>query len=98
MAAGHPCPPPGPDVRILREPGEPFYRSFVLRGRRLIGFILIGDVSGAGFLLSRMERGEEFDPGILASGRSPLSPHRLPPGLGFGHGRLFHGWEGTAGE
>jgi hypothetical protein len=98
MAAGHPCPPPAPDVRIFPEPGEGSYRSFALKGRRLIGFILIGDVSGGGSLLSLMERGEEVDPEDLTSGGMPFPSRRLPSGLGFGHGRFFRGWEGTAGE
>ena len=65
-------------VRILLEERGEVYRKQVTRDGRLIGFILIGDTSGAGLLLSRIMRKEES-----------LAQRGLPPNLGFRHGRLF---------
>ena len=76
MAAGHSYyDDEGSGVVLLSEEREESYRKIVLRDGRLIGFILIGDTSGAGLLLSRMKRGGEGS--------------HLPPNLGYRHGLIF---------
>ena len=94
MAAGHPYYETQPGIHVsAHEQGES-YRKIVLREGRLIGFILVGDVTGAGFLLSLMKRGIEFTSDRwddLLSSRT--FRHDLPPRLGFAHGFLFEATE-----
>ena len=94
MAAGHPYYETQPGIHVsVHEQGES-YRKIVLRGGRLIGFILVGDVAGAGFLLSLMKRGVEFTTDRWDDFLSSRTfQHDLPPHLGFTHGVLFAGTE-----
>jgi NAD(P)H-nitrite reductase large subunit len=90
MAAGHPYHESQSGLNVFIHEGRESYRKVVIRDGRLIGFILIGDVSGAGFLVSLMKRGielsrDEWDD--LLSSRT--SRYDLPPHLGFDHGFLF---------
>ncbi|MDH4264187.1 MAG: FAD-dependent oxidoreductase [Deltaproteobacteria bacterium] len=74
---------------LFRETNE-VYRKIVIKDRRLIGFILGGDVSGTGVLLRLMRKQERIsgDPVDLLSG--PISQEdQLPPHLGYEHGFLF---------
>ncbi|NWF92764.1 MAG: NAD(P)/FAD-dependent oxidoreductase [Syntrophaceae bacterium] len=90
MAAGHPYVEGQADIDGLVDETRESYRKMVIREGSLIGFILVGDVSGAGFLLSLMKRGVELSPnewGRLLSSRT--FRHDLPPHLGFDHGFLF---------
>jgi nitrite reductase (NADH) large subunit len=89
-AAGHSYYDEGREMDILLEEREDRYRKIVMKGGRIIGFILIGDISGAGLLLSRMKRGDEMTPelrDLLLS--SPFLDRSLPPNLGFHHGLSF---------
>jgi nitrite reductase (NADH) large subunit len=81
MAAGHSYYEEGTGhgIDVHSEEGDGIYRKLVTKEGRLIGFILIGDVSGAGLLLSRMKRQDK----IGSPGR------RLPPNLGYCHGNIF---------
>ncbi len=92
MAAGYPCPNDCslPGLEIVTEEQKGFYRKIVFRNGRMIGFILVGEVSGAGFLLSLMKKGDELPPshrGRLISSQAPS--YDLPPHFGFDHGFLF---------
>jgi NAD(P)H-nitrite reductase large subunit len=90
VAAGHSYYDEGSKMDILLEEREDRYRKIVMKGGRIIGFILIGDISGAGLLLSRMKRGDEMTPelrDVLSS--SPFLDRSLPPNLGFHHGLFF---------
>lgn len=92
MAAGHPYDQSQPGLEVFTKEQKEFYRRIVIRDGRLIGFILVGDVSGAGFLLSLMKRRDELSPNhrdrLLSS---KASHHDLPHHLGFDHGFLFQG-------
>jgi nitrite reductase (NADH) large subunit len=85
MAAGHAYYEKGPDANFLLEDRNESYRKIVIKDGHPIGFILIGDISGAGYLLSLMKR-KETSPFDLR-GRS-FSVH-LPPNLGYDHGSIF---------
>ena len=91
MAAGHAFYDEDNGVDILSEERGEVYRKIVIKEDRVIGFILIGDISGAGLLLSRMKREDEIPPGLrevlLSSGSFPRD---LLPNLGFRHGLLFN--------
>ncbi len=90
MAGGHPHYEEGPGVDILvRKQGES-YRKIVIRAGRVIGFIFVEDVSGAGFLLSLMKRKAEIshDPVDLLNCRVSIADYILP-NLGYRHGELF---------
>jgi nitrite reductase (NADH) large subunit len=94
-SAGHPYLQEGPDergrdeIRVFQEETATGYRKAVLRDGVLIGFILIGDASRAGLLLSRMKRRDRIaDPAeLFARGSHALSG--LPPDGGFRHGALW---------
>ena len=90
MAAGSAFYDEPDGVEIVSEEEGDVYRKKVIKGDRLIGFILIGDVSEAGYLLSRMKKGDEFP----LKSRAPCLcrgsfRRHLPPHLGFRHGVLF---------
>ena len=90
MTAGHSYYEEEPGVDISLEKRGENYRKIVVRSGHLIGFILTGNVSGAGFLLNRMKRRGEIlsDPRDLLS--SSLSPQEdLSPNLGYSHGIHF---------
>jgi len=61
----------------------------VLKAGALIGFILIGDTSRAGLLISRMKRRDRIaDPAELFA-RASHALSGLPPNGGFRHGALW---------
>jgi NADPH-dependent 2,4-dienoyl-CoA reductase/sulfur reductase-like enzyme len=90
MAAGNPSLAGQFGIEVLVNEERESYRQLSLREGRLIGFIFVGDVSGAGALLSLMKRGvgrtkHEWDD--LLSSWTP--PYDLPAQLGFDHGYWF---------
>lgn len=86
-SAGHPCMQQENDIRVFQEERGTDYRKTVLRSGVLIGFILIGDTSRAGRLISRMKRKDFIaDPAELFSGSRFAD---LPPDRGFRHGALW---------
>jgi nitrite reductase (NADH) large subunit len=94
-SAGHPymqeCPhgQEGNDIRVFQEESVNTYRKAVLKAGVLIGFILIGNVSRAGFLISRMKRRDRIaDPAELFT-RGCHAFSGLPPNGGFRHGALW---------
>jgi NAD(P)H-nitrite reductase large subunit len=88
-SAGHPYEQEGEEIRVFQEEKGSGYRKIVLRSGVLIGFILIGDTSRAGPLLSRMKRGDAIEnPGELFA-RSGHVSFGLPPNMGFRHGSLW---------
>jgi NAD(P)H-nitrite reductase large subunit len=75
----------GLDVRMREERNS--YRRIVVKEGRLIGFILAGDVSEAGFLLSLMKKRAEVSDGRLDLLTGPVpNRNQLPPRLGYEHG------------
>lgn len=90
MTAGHPYSQGESGVDILVEDQRESYRKIVIKDGRVIGFILIGDISCAGFLLSQMKRSDEITPKVreylLGSGSFQGN---LPSNLGFKHGLIF---------
>jgi nitrite reductase (NADH) large subunit len=88
-SAGHPYEQEGEEIRVFQEERGNTYRKVTLKAGALIGFILIGDTSRAGLLLSRMKRRDRIaDPGeLFARGCDALSG--LPPNGGFRHGALW---------
>ena len=68
--------------------GPGFYRKIILQEKRLIGFILIGEVAQAGILLALMKKREVISKSAIL--QQSLSARRpLPPGYGYQHGSLF---------
>jgi NADPH-dependent 2,4-dienoyl-CoA reductase/sulfur reductase-like enzyme len=86
LVAGH-CPEEN-DTQCLVKEGSGSYRKFFFRNGRLIGFILIGEISGAGFLLSLLKKQEIVSGKNLAPRPFPYQ-ERLLPGWGYGHGSIF---------
>jgi NAD(P)H-nitrite reductase large subunit len=72
-------------VDVVLEDRNESYRKIVIKDGHPIGFILIGDISGAGYFLSLMKRKET--PSFDLRDRS-FSIH-LPPNLGYDHGSIF---------
>lgn len=96
MAAGQSYYEGAPEVDVSVEERNRSYRKIVTKAGHIIGFILIGDVSGAGFLLSRMKRREERSPELRDSSLLTDSfQNSLPPNLGFRHGSIFM-WKGES--
>jgi len=85
MAAGHAYYDKGPDVDVFLEDRNESYRKIVIKNGCPIGFILVGDTSGAGHLLSLMKRRETHP---LDFGDRSFAV-RLPPNLGYDHGSIF---------
>jgi hypothetical protein len=83
---------PFEEVDIFLEEREGGYRKIVVKSGRVIGFILIGDISGAGFLLTLMKRKREISlpSGDLLSYSLSLQRY-LPPNLGYRHSIFFNG-------
>jgi NAD(P)H-nitrite reductase large subunit len=73
---------------VLREEGADFYRKIFLQDGRLTGFILIGKVSQAGFLLASMKKKEILSKAELTQ-ESFLRRKQLPQGYGYRHGLVF---------
>jgi len=90
MAAGHPYYEKGSNVDIFMKQQGESYRKIVTRAGRVMGFIFVGDVSGAGFLLSFMKSnaGISRDPLDFLNSRVSLQDDVLP-NLGYRHGELF---------
>jgi NAD(P)H-nitrite reductase large subunit len=90
MAAGHPYYEEQSKVDVFMSRQGESYRKIVIKEGRLMGFIFIGDVSGAGFLLSLMKRraGISRDPLDFLNSRVSLQDDVLP-NLGYRHGELF---------
>ena len=85
MTAGNPSETNG---QALMEEGPGFYRKILLQEGKLTGFILIGEVSQAGILLSLMKKKEIVSGAALL--QKPFSGRKyLPPGYGYQHGSLF---------
>ncbi len=86
-SAGHPYERQENDIRVFQEERGTDYRKAVLKSGLLIGFILIGDTSRAGLLISRMKRRDLIsDPAELFAG---IRFADLPPDRGFRHGALW---------
>ena len=66
-AFGDPVPAPGDDVLRLADATKGAYRKVVMRGDRLVGGILLGDLASVG-TLARTWEGDE----PLPSGSTPL--------------------------
>lgn len=91
MAAGHPnLLQNETGIKVFIREEKESYRKIVIRKGRLIGFLLAGDVSGAGFLLSLIKKGGDlpFDPSYLLDNRIGLQDNLLPQ-IGYQHGLLF---------
>ena len=92
LAAGH-CNEEA-EGEALAEEAKGSYRRVLLKSGRLTGFILIGEVSRAGFLLSLMKKKEIVsDPGELLQ-KTFSYQKRLPRGYGYRHGSLFPDFPG----
>jgi NAD(P)H-nitrite reductase large subunit len=76
----------------LVEEGPGFYRKVLLQDGRITGFILIGEVSQAGFLLALMKKKEALSGADLMR-KSFLGQKLLPQGYGYRHGLLFSGYQ-----
>ncbi len=90
MAAGHPYYEAGSSVDVFMNRQGESYRKIVIRAGRVMGFLFVGDISGAGFLLSLMKRNAEIShhPSDLLHSRISLQDNVLP-NLGYRHGELF---------
>jgi NADPH-dependent 2,4-dienoyl-CoA reductase/sulfur reductase-like enzyme len=85
MTAGHAHYEKGSETNVLLEDRNESYRKIVIKDGQVIGFILIGDVSGAGYLLGLMKR---KDPPPLDLKERSFFLH-LPHNLGYDHGSIF---------
>ena len=74
--------------QVLVEEGSDFYRKILLLDGRLTGFIMIGKISQAGFLLARMKKKESLSDTDLRP-ESLLRRKQFPRGYGYRHGSLF---------
>ncbi|MDI7259109.1 MAG: FAD-dependent oxidoreductase [Thermodesulfobacteriota bacterium] len=77
-------------IEVFTREERESYRKIVIREGQLIGFLLVGDVSGAGFLLSLMKRKGPMSylPSDLLNNRIAMRDVLLPQ-LGYQHGLLF---------
>ncbi len=74
------------------EDGPGYYRKVRLQEGRITGFILIGKVSQAGFLLAWMKKKEALSSADLRQ-ESFLGRKQLPQGYGYRHGLLFSDYQ-----
>ena len=88
-SAGHSLEPKRDDITVFQEEKGNNYRKIVLKSGVLIGFILIGDTSRAGFFLSRMKRGDIIEHPAELFTRTSHTSSGLPPNMGFRHGSLW---------
>jgi len=88
-SAGHSLEPKGDDIAVFQEEKGNEYRKIVLRSGIPIGFILIGNTSSAGLLLSKMKRGDLIENPAALFTRTNGVPSGLPPHMGFRHGSLW---------
>ena len=87
MAAGHPLLNPEPGINVFIEEKPHAYRKLVTRSGALIGFLLGGDVAGAGILLNAIKSGKKFD--CPPAGDSFFLQNRVPPNLGYRRRHIF---------
>jgi NAD(P)H-nitrite reductase large subunit len=80
------------NAEVLRQEGADFHRKVLLQDGRITGFILIGRVSLAGFLLALMKKKEAISRADLMQ-ESFLGRKLLPQGYGYRHGLLFAGYQ-----
>lgn len=73
---------------VLREEGADSCRKILLQDGRMTGFILIGKVSQAGFLLASMKKKEILSKAELTQ-ESLLRRKQLPQGYSYRHGLLY---------
>lgn len=88
-SAGHSLDQEGDDIRVFQEEKKSEYWKIVLKSGVLIGFILIGDTSRAGLLLSKMKRGDVIETPAELLAQTGHAPSGLPPHMGFRHGSLW---------
>lgn len=88
-SAGHSLEPKGDDIQVFQEEKGNGYRKIVLKSGVLIGFILIGDTSQAGYFISRMKRGDVIENPEELVTHTRHAPSGLPPYMGFRHGALW---------
>lgn len=88
-SAGHPYEQEGDAIRVFQEEKGGDYRKLILKSGMLIGFILIGDTSPAGCLLSRMKRGDIVGNPAELFNRNSHARSGLLPYMGFRHGSLW---------
>jgi len=87
MAAGHPLMDAEAGVTVSIREGPHFYQKVVTRAGTLIGFILAGDITGAGALLNALKSKKKI---AGPPGRDALAPQNsVPPNLGYGRGYIF---------
>ena len=89
MAAGHPLMDPGPGVEISIQERPNLYRKLVTRSGTLIGFILAGDVTGAGALLNALKSKKKIA-GMPGDDSFSLQ-NSVPANLGYRRGYMFNG-------
>jgi NAD(P)H-nitrite reductase large subunit len=58
----------GDRVQTYSPKGASSYRKLVFSGERLTGFILAGDITGAGVLTAMIKTGADFPPALLEEG------------------------------
>jgi len=86
MAAGHPLMNPEPGIEVSIQEEAHFYRKVVTRSGTLIGFILVGDVTGAGTLLNALKLKKKI---ACPSGSDAFSPQNsVPSNLGYRRGYI----------
>ena len=86
MAAGHPLMDAEPGVAVSIREKPHFYRKVVTRSGTLIGFILAGDVSGAGALLKALKSKKKIE---VPPGDDAFSLHSsVPPNMGYRRGHI----------
>ena len=84
MAAGHPLTGADAETAVSIQSGEQGYRKTVTRSGHLVGFILVGNVGGAGVLLNALKSNKKI--AASTDGGISLPQPNLPPNLGY---RLF---------
>lgn len=87
MAAGHPLLAPSSKIAVSLQDDASGYRKIVTRAGRLVGFILVGDIGGAGRLLNALKSKQKI--AAAPDGGEFFPPYRLPPNLGYRPGRPF---------
>lgn len=87
MAAGHPLMHPEPGVEISVQERPHLYRKLVTRAGTLVGFILAGDVTGAGVLLNALKSKKKFTG--PPRGDAFFLQDSVPPNLGYRQRHIF---------
>lgn len=86
MAAGHPLMGPGSGIEISIQEEPHAYRKLVTRSGILIGFILAGDVTGAGALLNALKSKKKI--AGMSGGDAFSLQNSVPPNLGYHRGYI----------